>query len=113
MIVVPSALSSPPVVDAYPTNATLTWSPQSNCVLFNVYIILGDLKVPLNNGQGLAMTTPSATAQDVRLSKIFLKPSDKKNYFSILIFFSLLCLVNVSVCAASNLDQLHCCCVLW
>jgi len=75
MIVVPSALSSPPVVDAYPTNATLTWSPQSNCVLFNVYIILGDLKVPLNNGQGLAMTTPSATAQDVRLS-----PSFKKKY---------------------------------
>jgi len=69
---VPNPLSSPPIADAFSSTAVITWSPASDCVLFNVFILSDSFEVPLNNGQGLHLTTPTITAVNVSLgSKIF------------------------------------------
>jgi len=52
-VLVPNPLASPPIADAYDDYAIITWSPASDCLLFNVYILTGSIEVPLNNGEGL------------------------------------------------------------
>ena len=67
-------LSSPPIADAYSSTAIITWSPASDCVLFNVYILSGSFEVLLNNGEGLHLTTPTITAINVSvILRIFVK----------------------------------------
>ena len=64
-LIVPTALASPPTVDAYDTYAIFTWVPPLNAKFFNAYFVSQGLQVAANNGQGLRLTLPTLTAQDV------------------------------------------------
>jgi len=92
---VPTALPTPPVADAYSSDAIVTWSPQSDCVIFNAYVATGGLQVPVNNGEGLLLTTPTITVEDVHtpFSSFFLD-----------FFFSL----NPTSHLAGAIEELHC-----
>ena len=62
---VPRPLAMPPMADIYSSTAILSWAPASDCFLFNAYVLAGDVQVPLNNGEGLLLTTPAITALNV------------------------------------------------
>ena len=67
-----------PDADAYSDYAVITWQPQYNCLVFNVYVALSaTLSVPLNNGEGLGLTSPAITADNVSFFYFFIKNKQK------------------------------------
>ena len=64
---VPNPLANPPVVDAWDTHATLTWTPASDCLLSNVFVKVGNFYIPANNGQGVDLVVHTFTLISVRL----------------------------------------------
>lgn len=94
---VPSPLVNPPTIDAYDTYAIISWVSPPFATLFNTYLDQAGLQIAINNGQGLLLTIPTITAEDVS-SLVFC--------FHKVTFSSLFHV-------ACSLENLHRVCVLW